>query len=145
MTWDDVDKWRETQLERLPPKHCQGKGESADRARTRRAAERIELGWHQLGQRLRDPPGETCGTCDKFVVTQPGAHPFFKCRAYGLTRSAASDIRKSWPACIAWVDAKPKPEVQTSARSGDWQQPKDIRLPAESSPAAEFWPPKGER
>lgn len=43
-------------------------------------------------------PGATCGACAHLVVKQ-FAGRYFKCALYGNTASAASDWRKSWPAC----------------------------------------------
>lgn len=57
---------------------------------------------------LADAPhggaGETCGTCQRqhTYVHRSGAR-FHKCALAGETRSAATDIRLGWPACVRWV------------------------------------------
>ena len=42
--------------------------------------------------------GKICKTC-QFLVTIKAAGTYFKCSQWSLSSSAASDIRKSWPAC----------------------------------------------
>jgi hypothetical protein len=72
-----------------------------DRARTLRAKARIANGYHPSGVRLREPPGETCGTCAFFRVKKYGG-TYFKCSLQKDTKGPGTDIRKSWPACAQW-------------------------------------------
>lgn len=44
------------------------------------------------------PAGVTCGGCAHFFGKQY-AKTYFKCRIYGNSGGAATDWRKSWPAC----------------------------------------------
>jgi hypothetical protein len=51
------------------------------------------------------PDGETCGTCIYSLRVRHNTKCFWKCghlRGRGVTRSEASDIRKSSPACQFW-------------------------------------------
>lgn len=72
-----------------------------DRARTLRAKARIANGYHPSGVRLREPPGETCGSCAFFRVKKYGG-TYFKCALQADTKGPGTDIRKSWPACAQW-------------------------------------------
>jgi hypothetical protein len=58
------------------------------------------------GLRLADGD-RTCGSCVHLLL-QPGvAGRYYKCELHrlGASRSEASDVRKKWPACTAWVEA----------------------------------------
>lgn len=43
--------------------------------------------------------GHTCGECSNLVTSTPTGRTFYKCRAYGVTGSEASDWAKRWQAC----------------------------------------------
>ncbi|RIA44075.1 hypothetical protein DFR49_2312 [Hephaestia caeni] len=49
------------------------------------------------------PAGETCGSCMR-LVRREFARTYFKC-ALTETGGAATDIKKSSPACSSWVRA----------------------------------------
>lgn len=78
---------------------------STDSARVLRDKARIARGVHPFGMKLRQPPGETCGTC-RHLYARSYAGTYFKCRLRGASASRATDARKSWPACTSWA-AKP--------------------------------------
>lgn len=46
-------------------------------------------------------PTHTCGECAHFVASGEYSKTYFKCDIHrlGSSRSAASDIRQTWPAC----------------------------------------------
>lgn len=83
-----------------------GPGESVDQARTRKNKEIIAAG-RNPATRLRLLPvadglsPKTCGDCVHHIPCGHGRRTFHKCDVsrLGLTSSAASDIRISWPAC----------------------------------------------
>lgn len=76
-------------------------GESEDARRTRANRELLERGVHPATRVALADNGRTCGGCIHAVQVQPGARSFWKCDQHrlGLSRSGASDIRVSWPAC----------------------------------------------
>ena len=83
-------------------------GLSADRRRTERRKALLAAGVNPATRlRLLDPEWHlTCGDCDHHVAVmahQPGQN-WHKCdrSLLGLSMSAASDIRISWPACTAF-------------------------------------------
>lgn len=85
--------------------------ESATRRLTRRNAEKLAGGTHPAThRRLFIGTGETCGDC--VHANHYGHHnrSYWKCAKHrlGESHSAASDIRKSWPACALY---EPRPEV----------------------------------
>ena len=57
--------------------------------------------WVNPGSRLpfREPLGETCGSC---LHLDDSRGRYFKCGIAVRTSGPATDIRKSWPACIRW-------------------------------------------
>lgn len=68
---------------------------------TTRAQQHLEAGRHPAnGQPLHDDPARTCRTC---IYHRPvkRTRTYHKCENHrlGITRSAASDIRVTWPAC----------------------------------------------
>jgi hypothetical protein len=111
MSWDEIDKWAEEQRKKHPPHiapeetECAetGKTISRDAMRTRQADLRISRGFHPFGFRLREPRGETCGTCIHLLEKEtPGRRKFFKCAKRGDTNGPGTDCRKKWPACERW-------------------------------------------
>lgn len=77
---------------------------SADARRTARRQEALANGKHPLRlDPLREPAGETCGSC-KHLAAHTRGRTYYKCalRSYEVTFGAATDIRVSWPACIRW-------------------------------------------
>ena len=50
------------------------------------------------------PDGETCGSCKHFVIKDEYSKRFFKCGLMRSTNGAATDIRKSSPACSFWAE-----------------------------------------
>lgn len=66
------------------------------------ARNRIACGWHPFGRKLREPRGETCGTCKHKTSHQPGANIYHKCELRGVTSGPATDLRLKWPACELW-------------------------------------------
>lgn len=112
MTWEEIEKWAEEQRKKHAPSlalretECAetGKTVSRDAQRTRQAELRISRGFHPFGLRLREPRGETCGTCSH-LVTKEYAGRYFKCALRGDTKGPATDCRKKWPACERWEGA----------------------------------------
>ena len=90
-------------------------GLSATPAQTLRRQAAIEAGQHPFGGPLRQPAGQTCGTCLHCVERRYHAQSaHWKCgrlRAY-WTKGPGTDLRKRWPACSRWApgpDAPPDP------------------------------------
>jgi hypothetical protein len=104
--WAEIDQLREQW--RQPAPDCDTpEGEvSPDVARRLRNESRIARGIHPFGQRLREPAGETCGSCKfKFAHWSNPEKKFFKCEKVKQTRGPGSDIRLKWPACVLWEAA----------------------------------------
>lgn len=104
---------------------------SADRRRTIRQAQTIAAGRHPLGGRLheqaapaddRDAPGRRCGNCWYRRLTYTnGNRQWPKCFvdqenptdaqpypvSLRLTRGAATDVRRWWPACTQHTYGEP--------------------------------------
>lgn len=83
------------------------KGEpiSAGRRLTLRNAELLAAGTHPAtGDRLFIGTGETCQTCIHRRIDVGHAKRYNKCARHrlGLSGSANSDIRVSWPACALY-------------------------------------------
>lgn len=75
---------------------------SADRARTLRYRQLLGRGVHPItGARLAGN-SETCGTCGHLDRYRHRTKTLIKCELND-TRSAATDVRVSWPACTQWV------------------------------------------
>jgi hypothetical protein len=53
------------------------------------------------GLPLRQPPGETCGSCSHHY-TKKFANAYHKCDFTPDSFGAATDIRVRWPACVKW-------------------------------------------
>ena len=69
----------------------------------------IAAGRHPAtGRALLD--GETCGTCAYHHNYRWDTRSYHKCEQHrlGESRSEASDIRVSWPACVLWVAIDPR-------------------------------------
>lgn len=85
---------------------------SADARRTARRNEAIANGKHPLRlDPLREPAGETCGSCKHLTAHGHNLRTYYKCnlRPHEVTFGAATDVRLSWPACIRW-EADPDDE-----------------------------------
>lgn len=81
---------------------------AADRASL--VALRIERGVHpHNGMPLRQPPGETCGSC-KHHYAKRYSKTFHKCDFTNDTGGPATDIRVRWPACSKWEAKEGTPE-----------------------------------
>lgn len=91
-------------------------GLSATQAQTLRRQAMIEAGRHPFGRVLRQPAGQTCGTCAHCTVrTYSVDH--YKCALMRVqwTKGPGTDLRKRWPACEAWEpgpNAPPNPPPQ---------------------------------
>lgn len=73
-----------------------------DAARTARRRALLAAGWHPTsGRRLRGGD-EVCGTCAHCVGFRRHTRTYWKCAEVAVTRGAATDVRLSWPACVAW-------------------------------------------
>lgn len=76
---------------------------SPDARRTQRQQSRLDQGIHPAsGYSLLDPEwGYRCRDCHHAIRIDIGSRRVWKCRLHrlGLSHSAASDIRVSWPAC----------------------------------------------
>lgn len=78
---------------------------SDDRARTIRNKALIERGVHPFGAKLRQPPGETCGSC-KHSCSVKLSKTYWKCALTPTqTKGPGTDLRLSWPACERWEAA----------------------------------------
>ena len=81
---------------------------SADVRRRERAELAIAVGRHPLGQPLREPAGETCGSCVHAEGFRYRRRTYWKCPTVGgLTHGPGTDLRLKWPACNRW---EPRPE-----------------------------------
>lgn len=68
---------------------------------------RIERGRHpHNGFPLREPAGETCGSCARCRYKAGHAKRYYKCALTPDTAGPATDIRVRWPACEKW---EPRP------------------------------------
>jgi hypothetical protein len=87
-----------------------------DAARTKRRNELLAAGVHPTTRlRLREPAGETCGSCDYRLAINTGKRTFHKCSAVPMTHGPATDVRLSWPACGGWTEATPRSSAELSA------------------------------
>lgn len=79
-------------------------GASADRRRTLRNQQNIAAGLHPTGWKLREPAGQTCGSCNHCRKNATYNRTFYKCGLMrgSWTRGSGSDIRIKWPACSLW-------------------------------------------
>jgi hypothetical protein len=80
---------------------------SSDRARTLRNKKIMAAGYHPAtGRLLLD--GEvgryTCADCVHCKRVARGWRDHWKCDTKRITRGAATDIRKSWPACVLFEE-----------------------------------------
>lgn len=57
------------------------------------------------GLELLEPqgPATTCGSCFHAIATGSRSHHYWKCELVPRSHGAATDIRLSWPACVAWT------------------------------------------
>lgn len=80
-----------------------GLGQDARRTARRRAL--LNAGIHPTTKlRLREPAGETCGTCNHHEVHRiRSGRTFHKCNGVALTHGPGSDVRVGWPACTGWA------------------------------------------
>lgn len=85
----------------VPPSTPAPTSESAQRRRTRRQREAIARGVHPLTRQPLAENGETCGSC-RHLFRRAYAGTYFKCELASTSSSAATDARKSWPACAWW-------------------------------------------
>jgi hypothetical protein len=74
---------------------------SATKRRTQRNEAMIAKGLHPFGPPLRQPRGETCGTC-RFAQAVRMAGTYWKCEKMQNTHGPATDLRLKWPACALW-------------------------------------------
>lgn len=66
----------------------------------RRAAARLATMHARYGD---GPAGTTCGACASLIGHHVNRRSFFKCARYGDSSSTATDWRKKWAACGAFV------------------------------------------
>lgn len=83
---------------------------SADRRRTLANANLLASGVHPATRRPLAGEG-TCGTCAHAGRWSNGNRAWWKCDLHrlGVSHSAASDIRVSWPACVLWEPREEAP------------------------------------
>lgn len=90
---------------RAPGPNRDREGLSRDQRRTKRNAAMLELGVHPA---TRQPTieGNTCGECLHHKAHEHNGKRFHKCGLHrlGMSASAESDIRVSWPACTKFDD-----------------------------------------
>ena len=60
----------------------------------------------------RGPEGATCGGC-QHLQAAGYRRTYFKCGRYGVSMSAATDWRKKWPACGAFLKVEPDGKSKT--------------------------------
>jgi len=72
-----------------------------------RAEARMRRGFHPFGMALREPRGETCGTC-LFAVAGGASARWYKCQKSKITGGMATDLRLKWAACNLWADGMKK-------------------------------------
>lgn len=91
---------------RTPGPKRDAEGLSRDQRRTKRDADLLAQGVHPA-TRIGIADGDhTCGDCAMHVPVHRGNTHAHKCRLHrlGMSHSADSDIRVSWPACNAWQE-----------------------------------------
>lgn len=67
---------------------------------------RLLRGSHpHAGLPLRQPPGETCGSCGH-CWAKKYANRYYKCDLTPDSSGPATDIRVRWPACVKWEPKK---------------------------------------
>lgn len=84
-------------------------GESAGQALTRRNEELLVAGVHPATRRpLWIGTGEVCGQCDHLRAFRMNRRRYYKCECHrlGMSRSASSDVRIGWPACVLFEMAE---------------------------------------
>lgn len=90
---------------RAPGPKRDAEGLSRDQRRTKRNNEMLERGVHPA---TRQPTieGNTCGECIHHHVHEHNGKRWHKCDVHrlGMSASAESDIRVSWPACTKFDD-----------------------------------------
>jgi hypothetical protein len=102
--WDDFV----TAERRAPRKRKEGI--SYGRAMTLRNNAMIEGGKHPMTKMpLREPRGETCGSC-RHSIAHSVSKRYFKCNLVPITFGPGTDIRLKWPACVKWEAARPTSE-----------------------------------
>ena len=62
------------------------------------------------------PGCHICAECCNFTVIHAGRKKLFKCKAYGVTCSSASDWAKSWEPCGLFGKPADRPMVTTGQR-----------------------------
>lgn len=103
--WDEIDAWAEEQRAKQLPPRVRADGISPDRARTLRAAARIEAGYHPNGLRLLpDRSGSCCGNCAN-LIRKKFSKTYLKCALAKNTNGPGTDVRWTWPACAMWKAA----------------------------------------
>jgi hypothetical protein len=82
----------------------------SDARRTLRRRQALANGMHPATKSpLREPVGEVhCRDCLHKITVGGGSRTYVKCVQVGLSRSAASDIRASWPACVHFQPITPE-------------------------------------
>ena len=69
---------------------------------TQENARMIASGRHPMTKvPLREPAGETCGTCAN-LTSHSTDKTFYKCRLVPVTFGPRTDVRLKWPACQRW-------------------------------------------
>jgi hypothetical protein len=96
---------------------------SPDARRTARQRALLEAGIHPATREPLEtfkgcPTGATCGDCTHAVRVHHHDRRYWKCdeSILGRSRSAASDIRVGWPACVRFI---PSPRCLTCGRRFD--------------------------
>ena len=112
----DVDPPTLPGFEHLAPVAVVKSDDSPTVCRTARRKLLLEAGVHPATGAKLFPGvfGHTCGGCVHAVKVQHGNRTYWKCEVsrLGLSHSAASDIRTSWPACEQFRHPPdPEPDV----------------------------------
>lgn len=78
-------------------------GLSAQQRRTVRQARRIEQGIHPMMNASLLGGPFTCGDCREAHREDYHTRGYWKCRLFGSTHGAGSDLRLWWPACTEFA------------------------------------------
>lgn len=71
---------------------------------TKAQTDRVRAGGHPAtGAALREPPGESCGSCSHCVGRGHNLRTYYKCDTVLMTSGPGTDIRRWWPACARWA------------------------------------------
>jgi hypothetical protein len=90
------------------PRSARAEGLSADRIRTQKRLALLARGIHPTTKlRLLDESlNRHCADCDHLKAHGGNRKTFYKCDKVYMTSGPATDVRLSWPACEAFLEAR---------------------------------------